>query len=136
MRPEERERLFREAMDAYVAGDLNRVLDLHHPDIEVTAPDWMNAGTFHGHEGFREWSQAWYEAWEAWTYDLKEVRSVGERHVVARVLVKGRGRGSSVEVEREVGYVVEVEDGVATYLEVTADEESALAVAHEREVSN
>lgn len=136
MRPEEREEAFRQTMEAYTAGDLERTLGFYHPEIEVTAPDWMNAGPYRGHEGFLAWSGAWYEAWESWAYELKDVRAIGERHVVARVRVSGRGRTSSIEIDQEIGFVVEMKDGLTTYIELTLDEEAAMKVAHEREVSN
>ena len=137
MRPEDREELFRRGMKAFLSGDLEQALTYYAPDVETSASDWMNVGNFKGHEGFIQMNERWTEAWEDWSYDLKEVRAVGERHVVARVRVAGRGRGSGIEVDEEVGYVIEInDDGLASYLEVTKDEETALEVAHEREVSN
>jgi ketosteroid isomerase-like protein len=137
LKPEDREQLFREGFEAYVEGDMERALSRYSPEIEATAPDWMNEGTFKGHEGFLEWAAAWQEAWESWTQELVEVRAVGEDHVVARVRARGRGRGSGVELDQEVGQVVAVdENGKAAYLEITQTFERALEIAHEREVSN
>lgn len=137
MRPEDREELFRRGMEAFMSGDMERALAFYSPEVESSASDWMNVGIFKGHEGFLKMAELWYEAWEEWTYDVTEVRAVGERHVVARVRVGGRGRGSGIELDQEVGYVVEIDDnGLASYLEITQDEERALEVAHEREVSN
>jgi hypothetical protein len=46
-------------------------------------------------------------------------------------------KGSQIEVDEEVGYVVEIDDeGLASYLEITRGEERALELAHAREVSN
>ena len=59
------------------------LLELYHPEVEITGRDWMNAGPFHGHEGFMEWSRLWFEAWEDFEYDVESVVPVGERHVVA-----------------------------------------------------
>ncbi len=136
MRPEERVELFRKGMKAYVSGDVEETLTLYDPEIEVTAPEWMNAGPFHGHDGFLEWAQQWLEAWETFEFEILDVHAVGERHVVARVRVKGRGRGSEIEIDHEVGYVIDVQDGLATYLEITMNEDSAMRIAQEREVSN
>ncbi len=137
MRPEEREERFREGFEAWASGDIERALTFYSRDVEAGAPDWMNPATYRGHEGFLEWSSAWDEAWEEWSLELKEVRAVGERHVVARVHAKGRGRESGIELDHQMGQVVEVDDeGLATYLELTLDEDRALEIAHEREVSN
>ena len=137
MRPEDRVDLFHRGMEAFLSGDMDRALTFYSPDVESSAADWMNVGLFKGHDGFIQMNELWNEAWEEWTYDVQSVRAVGERHVVARVRVGGRGRGSGIEVDEEIGYVIEIDDeGLASYLELTKDEERALEVAHEREVSN
>jgi hypothetical protein len=137
MRPEDRVALFERGMEAFLSGDMDQALRFYSPDVEASAADWMNVGNFKGHEGFIKMNELWDEAWEEWTYDVRNVQAVGERHVVARVQVGGRGRGSGIEVNEEVGYVIDVnKEGLASYLEITKDEERALEVAHEREVSN
>ena len=124
-------------MEAFLSGDLERALTFYAADVESSAADWMNVGIFKGHEGWLKMNELWNEAWEEWRYDVREVRAVGERHVVARVHVGGRGRGSGIEVDEEVGYVIDINDeGLASYIEITKDEERALEVAREREVSN
>lgn len=137
MRPEDREDLFRRGMEAFMSGDMERALAFYSRDVEASASDFMNVGEFRGHEGFLEMNRFWDEAWEEWNYDVQEVRAIGERHIVARVRVHGRGKGSGVEVEQVVGYVIDVNDeGLASYIEITINEERALEIAHEREVSN
>jgi ketosteroid isomerase-like protein len=124
-------------MEAWLSGDAERALSFYSPEVETAAPDWMNVGEFRGHDGLAKMTEIWNEAWEEWKYELLDVRAVGERHVVARVQVGGRGRGSGIEVDQKAGWVVEFDDdGLAVYLEITRDEERALELAHEREVSN
>jgi hypothetical protein len=124
-------------MEAFLSGDMERALSFYSADVESSAADWMNVGIFKGHEGWLKMNELWNEAWEEWNYEVQEVQAIGERHVVARVRVGGRGRGSGIEVNEEIGYVVEInDDGLASYLEITKDQERALEVAHEREVSN
>jgi ketosteroid isomerase-like protein len=137
MRPEDRVALFERGMEAFLSGDMEAALRFYAPDVEASAADWMNVGIFKGREGFIKMNELWNEAWEQWSYDVRNVQAVGARHVVARVRVGGRGRGSGIEVNEEVGYVIDINDeGLASYLEITKDEERALQVAHEREVSN
>ena len=59
--PEERQRvrLVRRGFQLFVGGDIEGMLELYHPDVEITGRDWMNAGPFHGHEGFMEWTRLW-----------------------------------------------------------------------------
>jgi hypothetical protein len=124
-------------MAAFLSGDMEEALRYYSPEVRASASDFMNVGDFRGHEGFLEMNRLWDEAWDEWSYDVEEVQAVGERHVVARVRVGGRGRGSGIEVDQVVGYVIEVNDkGLASYLEITINEERALEIAREREVSN
>jgi ketosteroid isomerase-like protein len=45
--------LARQGMEAYNRGDLDEVLELFSPEAQIYAPpDFMNAGTFHGHEAY------------------------------------------------------------------------------------
>jgi ketosteroid isomerase-like protein len=137
VRPEEREQRFRDGMEAWLSGDMERALSFYSPEVETSAADWMNVGEFRGHDGVIKMTETWNDAWEEWRYDLLDVRAVGERHVVARIHVGGRGRGSGIEVNQDAGWVVEFDDdGLAKYLEITRDEQRALELAHEREVSN
>ena len=137
MKPEDRVELFHRGMAAFLSGDMDEALKFYSADVESVASDWMNVGIFKGHEGFLRMNALWDEAWEEWTYDVQEVRAVGERHVIARIRVGGRGRGSGIEVNEEVGYVAEINnEGLGSYLEITRDEARALEIAREREVSN
>ena len=131
---EQREELVREGFRAYNARDMGALMPLLDPAIEVhNDSGLLNAGTFHGHDGYRRWTALWEEAWEDFQNTPQEVEAIGDSHVVARVHANGRGRGSGVEVSREVGYVYELGDGGCTYLAVHPSFEAARRVALERE---
>jgi ketosteroid isomerase-like protein len=132
----ERVEITRRAFQLYVGGDIEGLLALYSPEVEVTAPDFMNAGPFRGHDGYMEWLRRWNEAWDRFDFDVRSVDEVGERHVVASVLVTGRGRGSGVEVRQMSYWVGEVRDGLGTYLEVLTDEARAWDLARRRESSS
>ena len=137
MRPEDREDLFRRGMEAWLSGDMELAMSFYSPDVEASAADFMNVGTFKGREGVLKMNELWSEAWDDWRYDVQDVKASGEHHVVARVRVGGRGRGSGIEVDEVVGFVIALgDDGLADFMEITKDEERALEVAREREVSN
>jgi ketosteroid isomerase-like protein len=129
----ERVELVRRGFQLYVGGDIEGLLELYDREVEVTAPEWMNAGPFHGHEGYMRWLRRWNEAWESFDFDVRSIEPVGERHVVAEVLISGRGAGSGVEVSTTSGWVAEVRNGRATYLEVTMSVDGARDVARRRE---
>src|SRR5688572_21667106 len=125
--------LFLRAFQFYLGRDIEGLLELIDPDVEVTAPQWMNAGPFHGHAGYMAWISQWNEAWQELDFDVVSVEPVGERHVVGEVLTRGRGVESGVEVEQTAGWMVEMRNRRAAYVEVTVGVESALEVARRRE---
>jgi ketosteroid isomerase-like protein len=132
---EERIDLVRRGYEAYNAGDLEAVLDLFDPEIEVWAsPDMLNSGTYRGHEGWLRWISQWNDAWESFHMEVDEIVPVGEHHVVARIHASGRGRGSGVEVVlRDTGYVYDVREGRSVYLGSHSSFEEAIADARDRE---
>ncbi len=132
--PEERVELVRRGFQAYNARDAGAVLRLLDPEVEVyNTVALMNAGTFHGHEGYLRWVRQWEEAWEDFQNTPEEIVPVGERHVVARVRASGRGRGSGVEIGQVLAYVWELRDGRCVRLELHPSFELAVQAARERE---
>ena len=128
--------LVREGFDAYTRGDIEAVLALTDPAVEVHMPRSMpNGGTYRGHDGYLLWLGNWLEAWEDFTVEIAESEPVGERHVVSRASQSGKGRGSGVTVEMEVFYVNEIVDGKFTLLHLYPDREQAMRVAAEREAA-
>jgi ketosteroid isomerase-like protein len=127
--------LAQRALQLYVGRDIEGLLALYHPEVVVTAPDFMNAGPFHGHDGYMEWISRWNEAWDTFDFDVKAIDPVGEHHVVMSILVTGRGAGSGVEVEQMSYWVAEVRDMLGTYLEVVLSEERAFELARLREAA-
>jgi uncharacterized protein len=132
--PEERIELVRRGIQAYNAADFGAMLVLVDPDVVIeSSVELMNAGTFRGQDGLARWIGAWNDAWEDFQSSPEEIVPVGESHVVARIIGSGRGRGSGVEVSREVGYAYDVSDGRCVYMTIRPTFEEALAVARERE---
>jgi ketosteroid isomerase-like protein len=126
--------LIRRGFDLYAAGDVEGVLELYDPEVVVTAPEFMNPGPFHGHAGYLEWADRWNEAWESLEFEVGEIVPAGERHVVADVLVRGRGSSSGVPAELRAAWMFEMREGRALYLEVLTTREAALELARRREL--
>jgi ketosteroid isomerase-like protein len=133
--PERRIELTRNGIEAYTAGDVEAALALLSPEIEVySPPGTVNAGTYHGLEGFGRWTGLWNEAWERFDREVVRVEAVGERHTVAVVDQTGVGRGSGVEVTQVSGYVMELnEDEQCSYFALFNDVDEAFADARRRE---
>jgi ketosteroid isomerase-like protein len=132
---ERRVELARSGIEAYTAGDFESALGLLSPEIEVhSPPGTVNAGTYHGVDGFLHWTAMWNEAWERFEREIKRVEAVGERHVVAVVNQIGVGRGSGIEVAQLSGYVMELDDNdQCSYFALYNEVEEAFAAARERE---
>jgi ketosteroid isomerase-like protein len=134
--PTEAERnieLVRAGVDAFTRGDIDAVLAIMDPDVEVfTPPGLANAGTYHGHEGFLHWTAQWLEAWEGFSIELEEIEAVGDAHVIAQIHQRARGRGSGVEVEMRIVYMFEARNGKAVRFHLYPDRDSALAAVRHR----
>jgi ketosteroid isomerase-like protein len=128
--------LAREGMEAYNRGDFEVVLELFSPEVEVYAPPtFMNAGRFHGHQGFMEWIAHWNEAWESFEIHVQDVEPVGDRFVVLHAHQVGLGRGSGVPVEQNVFYAYDIRDGQCVELSVHPDRAAAMAHLRDRETA-
>jgi ketosteroid isomerase-like protein len=118
----------RSAIEAFNRGDVDAVLALAAPDVEVYAPpDSPNPGRYVGHAGYVKWSEQWMEAWETFTLDVLEIEAVDDRHVVAVVLQNGRGRLSGLELTMEAAHLYEIDDdGKIVRFQLHDDRERAL----------
>jgi ketosteroid isomerase-like protein len=126
--------LIRTGFESWEAGEIEAALALFHPEVEVFAPPEIgNPGTFHGTEGFLEWSKGWFEVWESFQQDLISIELVGAKHALARVKQTGLGKGSGIRVEREATYVYEIEDERLIYMALFFDHDKASSLARERE---
>jgi ketosteroid isomerase-like protein len=124
----------RDQLAAFERGDLEAVLELLHPEVEIYSPPQLaNSGTFHGREGYLEWSREWFDAWEEFEIEATSIEAVGEHHVLTSVRQRGRGKGSGIEIEMQACYMGEIHDGQATRFHLYPTREQALAAATEGE---
>jgi uncharacterized protein len=97
--------------DALTRGDVPGMLDFLDPQVEWRAPasvPW--GGTFHGHEGFREFLEKLLEQPAEFRRELTEYVDAGERVVV---LLRQMGRRKDGDTEYDVPevHVWTVRDG-------------------------
>jgi ketosteroid isomerase-like protein len=120
----------RRGFEAYNAGDTETVMSMLHPEIEVHSVMGVS-GTFHRHEGFREWSGTWEEVWEEFVSEVEEIVPVGERHVIVKAFQRARGR-DGIEVTQRPAFAYEVDDGdLCTRMGLYFTFEEALAAVRE-----
>jgi ketosteroid isomerase-like protein len=116
-----------ESLVAYQEGDENKLRELIHPEAVIYgAPGLVNAGTYHGYEGFRQWVSQWEEAWDGISYEFGEFTEIGDSVVFVPVHIVGRGAASGVEIDTTFGWLYAWSDGQLVRYEVHADPEDAL----------
>jgi ketosteroid isomerase-like protein len=119
------------ALAAYQQGDEETLRRLMHPEIEIySEPGMINAGSYSGYDGYRQWASQWEEAWDEISYEALEIIDVSDTLLVARVRVRGRGAGSGVEIDREFGYLYELKDGRGTRFHVYVSADRAVEAAN------
>jgi ketosteroid isomerase-like protein len=119
----------RRAYELISRGDIEGVLELAHPEIEMTdRPEVPDPQTYSGHDGIREALGKNVETFEE--MELVPERFIEEGNfVVVVLLMRGRGKESGVPVEDRIAHVWELRDGQAWRLQVYSDPEEAIALA-------
>jgi len=122
--------LANEMLAAYMRGDEDRLRDLIDPEGEIHgAPGLVNAGTYRGYEGFRQWIGQWTEAWAEERFELGDVVEVDESLLVVPAHVTARGASSGVEIDNVFGWLFEWSGGRASRFHVYVTFEDAMDAA-------
>jgi ketosteroid isomerase-like protein len=122
--------LVQKVLGAYLTGDEGTQREMIPPDAEVYgAPGIINAGTYHGYEGFQQWVRQWEEAWDEINYELGEMIEVGNSFVVVPAHIVGRGAGSGLEIDSVFGWMYEFQGGKAVRFHTYATVDDALEAA-------
>jgi ketosteroid isomerase-like protein len=132
-RAEQNVAMVREALDAYAEQGVEVVIPMLDPDVEVYSPAPVaNAGVFHGVDGYRKWTDAWFDAWDEFEIDPQQVEAVGDSCVIAVCRQRGVGRGSGIEVEQTMTYMWDFRDGRITRFHLYLTRDEAVAGALDR----
>jgi ketosteroid isomerase-like protein len=105
---EENVEVVRGLLERFAAGEV--VWDALDEEVEIHDHDILDAGEYRGREGVLRWIEDWSSGLPAVDWDLQEILDAGET-VMAVILLKARGRGSSVEVERQDAIVYRLRHG-------------------------
>jgi uncharacterized protein len=104
----------RAMMEAYDRGDFETCFDYIDSEVE-----WGPAGrlaqisgeeTVHGHDGVREFFRQWLGTWEDYSLSVERYVEAGQRVVVLQI-ERGRGKVSSVPVERKLASIYDLDEG-------------------------
>jgi len=113
---------------ALARGDLEEMLTVVHPDIELLPLSGKLEGrTYHGHEGVREWDRGRHDTWDL-EFTPSEYEELGDS-VLVHGEVRSRGAASGVELDTQVSWLFGFRDGKIVRLEAFLDREEARAAA-------
>ncbi len=120
----------RATFEAINSEDLERVLELTHPDFEVEVPPEFSAepDTYRGREGMRRY-------WESFREAMWDIRFHAERMwegtdaVVVAMTMSARGRHTEIPVEQRMAAVWTVSGGMVRRVRVFAQPAQAFAEA-------
>lgn len=117
--------VIRGAIEAWNAGDMDRLAELYDPDAIVRGPaDWPERGPALGRDAI---IRGWSEMRDLWEIDsmglLSDFLTAGDR-VIVRVDWRGAGRG--LETNMGLTFVYTVRRGRILELEIFRDHDEAL----------
>ena len=112
-----------EVVRRFLAADMDEALRHADPGI-VWNP--IEESPARGHEAVRASSTSWKSEWDDYELIPEAFADLGDR-VVVTVLLRGRGRGSGIEVDARFYDVYTLRDGKIVRMDQFADESEALA---------
>ena len=127
MSQKSREELVRRELDRWNAGE--REIDsqvLHH---DVVVHSQMTNATYHGHDGVRRFVAEIYDQFEEWHNSIDEFRDAGEDRLLALGSIHLRGRGSGVEFDQPMAWLLTFAGDQVTEIRTIPDHAQALEAA-------
>jgi ketosteroid isomerase-like protein len=123
--------LVRRFEDGWAAGDLDATLECVHDEVVV---DWSDsigpfAGTYRGRDGVIRFWKELGDAFEEFKPEALEFIEVGSDRVITLDVVRGRGRGSGIEIEAQGAMLWNFRDGKIAHAKMFQTKEEALQAA-------
>ena len=120
----------RQSYEAWNRGDLEALLDLMHPAVQIDYTAGAFPGideTYEGHEGARKYWRDLRDPWSSLTLHVEKLHGTGDT-VVTVFTFAGQGRDGIV-VRRRLGNVIGITDGLVSRMEAYGDPSKALEAA-------
>jgi ketosteroid isomerase-like protein len=127
MSEESREELVRREFDRWNAGERDLDPQVWHPDF-VFHSSLTNA-TYQGYDGVRRWMAEIDDQFEDWHSFIDEFRDATEDRLLALGAIHLRGRGSGVEFDQPMAWLLTFAGGQVTELRTIPDHAQALEAA-------
>jgi ketosteroid isomerase-like protein len=122
----------RRLLHAWSRRDVDAAIDLLHEDIEwrpaLTAGS-LEGTVYRGPDGVRAWFRELDDVWAELSYEIDEVRDVGEGRVVMLGHFHAVGRESGVTIDQAQGFVFTMVGGRVARALSLASQQDALEAA-------
>jgi ketosteroid isomerase-like protein len=102
---EENVEVVRQGFDAFAAGGVEAALHSFAPDVVLyTFPEWPGPSEYRGHDGVRTLLGEWFENFDDFGIEVREIRDAGDK-VVGLAETVGRIKGSGLPIRQPLGVV-------------------------------
>jgi ketosteroid isomerase-like protein len=121
--------IVRRWIDAFNDGGIEKAIGFMDPEIEwTTTTAYLEAGTYHGHDGVRQFVQRASTQVEDVHVDVEEMIGGGE-DVVVPTKIEARSRQGGAPIAIRLTVVVSLRDGSIILIRNFANPDDALAAA-------
>jgi ketosteroid isomerase-like protein len=121
------------ALERLNEGHIDGLIELCDDDFELDmSARVINPETYRGHEGIRRFYREVSEVWEGFRWEPLRLLGAADK-VVVLLHSHGRGKGSALEMARDVAMVWTVREGRAVSMRFYTDQAQALEAAGLRE---
>jgi ketosteroid isomerase-like protein len=118
--------LVREGLTAWLRGDVEKAVELIHPDIvSVRMPPIPDPGTYYGVEGIQQMYDDWTAEFGEFEMEPTEFIEAGDQ-VLVEMIQRGTGRSSGAVVVGRFWFVYTLVDGKVVRQDVYLTKEQAL----------
>ena len=118
-------RLAKELFERWNSGEHTIDPKLVDSDIELQSPlSSTRTAPYHGHAGIRERVAEVEEKFEVWRLEVDDVRELDDERVLVSGIIHTRGRGSDIEVQQPLEWLLTFRSGRLLRYEAFADEEA------------
>jgi ketosteroid isomerase-like protein len=119
--------LAHQLVDAVAHQDLARLIELTDPEVEWHSffAQLREGGVYRGHDGIRQYINDLGDTWDLLQPEVLDTLAVGDLVLMVGRLYY-RGKGSGVESESLVGYLLKVRGGRALSMRAFREPEEAI----------
>ena len=122
--------IIRRVLQAASCGDVAAAKDLTGPDIQLDSVfGSVEGGWYQGHSGIERWFADVADTWEMFEQTPERFIEIDQQRTIALTRVRGKGRGSGIEIGEHTASIWTVRDGRVVGIETHRSLDEALEAA-------